>query len=151
MDSPCSSRNCRTGTSWHEPRMERRDRHVGGGVPQAGDQVICLLLATGLAFNGLFSPWADRPRDRQARHGELGCVLELHGWAIARVADELWRNRWCVVRRNVGQAERGLAFGANVWVDSPATAANTGRQQSSQKSLSGRGLPDVREGFAGSA
>src|SRR6266550_168872 len=76
---------------------KRCDRHARGRVSQAGNQALCLLLATGLAFRGLFSARTDRAAHRAAGFRELGCLSELHGWTVARIADEVWRNRRRVV------------------------------------------------------
>src|SRR5438034_263496 len=103
----------------------------------ARDQAVFVPLATGLAFGGLLPARTNRTSRREAGFRQLGRVSDLHGRAITRVADKLWRNWRHLVRRHVGQAGRRLASLADVRADSSTPAASPGRQQSSQEPLSG--------------
>src|SRR6267378_809707 len=112
-------------------------------MPQAGYQAVLVPLTAGLAFAGLFSARPHGTTHGPSGFGELGCLLEFYGWAVARAIDELWGDRRHLVRRNVGQAGRGLASRAHLRADSSTAASGHGRQQSSQVSISRRGLSDV--------
>src|SRR3981189_3541264 len=100
-------------------------------MSQTGHQAVLVSLTTGLAFTGLSSARAHGTSHGPFGFGELGCLLEFYGRAVAGTSDELRRDRRHLVRWGVGQAGRGLASCPNVRADSSIAAAGHGRQQSS--------------------
>src|SRR5579862_4653607 len=114
-------------------------------MPAAGDQVVLLLLAAGLAQSGLLSAGRDELGQRASGPRRLERVpRQLHGWTTDRVADSLWADRRNMVRRNVGQAGCGLASGENVRADSSPATSGTDHPESSSEAETGGGRANIR-------
>src|SRR6266478_6509332 len=115
-------------------------------MPAPGDQALLLLLPARLASSRLLAAWRDGPQYGPGRERRLESLSRLPGRTAHRAAHELRATRRHLVRRHVGQTERGLAAAADLRADSSAAARGADRTEPSSGAITWRGCTDVRAG-----
>ena len=104
------------------------DQRTCRGLPKTRAQTIPLLFPHRLASPGLLPVGTHGTEHGTYPFRHVGRLFEIHGCPVDRIAHQLRPDRRYLVRRLVGQTQRGLATGKTIHLNSPSSTGMSDRE-----------------------